>query len=47
MGFAALYPSYEPVNLSILSILDVSQIKDLAPPKILKIELIHKLYAPR
>jgi hypothetical protein len=37
-------PPYEPVNLSVFSILDPSQIKDLAGLKNAKAGMIHILY---
>jgi hypothetical protein len=39
-----LCPPYEPVNLSVFSILDPSQMKDLAGLKNAKAGMIHILY---
>jgi hypothetical protein len=44
VGFPSLNPPYEPVNLSIFSIPDLSQIKDLADVKSAKTGTIHILY---
>jgi hypothetical protein len=44
MGFASLNPSYEPVNLLVFSISDLSQIKDLVGVKSAKTGKIHILY---